>query len=57
MILLRPICWLLGHKRGTFVRTLLDLRYFRCSRCGRETCYKIKPSVRSTGAPTDGSGT
>lgn len=53
MILLRPICWLLGHKRGTFVRSTIDQRFYQCPRCGRQTKYKEKSALAS--APTDGS--
>jgi len=64
VILLRPICWLLGHRRGKLVLTgpLLDkrlvltrtLKVFRCPRCnGNERRYKIKPPARSSGAELD----
>jgi hypothetical protein len=55
MILLRPICWAIGHRRGTLVRTTDDLRYYACRRCGRLTRYKVKPNGQSAGEPTDGS--
>lgn len=46
MILLRPICWLFGHKRGRLLQEAneaVPYRYFRCPRCGNERRYKVKP--------------
>ena len=60
MILLRPWCWIVGHKRGAPVydeRATDGYSTFRCPRCSRFTRYKLKPSGRSIGTPTDGSGT
>lgn len=55
--LLRPICWLKGHRRGKSVRTemnlVLGVRTFACPRCGHETRYKVKPNGISKGSPGD----
>jgi len=49
VILLRPICWLLGHRRGKLNRKVTPddgasiWRVYACPRCGRETRYRVKP--------------
>jgi hypothetical protein len=49
VILLRPWCWIVGHRRGKRVRRVTPddgasiWQVYACPRCGRETRYKIKP--------------
>ena len=48
-ILLRPWCWIFGHKRGKLVAEQAlgqhsaqsHFHIYACPRCGRETRYKI----------------
>lgn len=47
--LLRPWCWVKGHRRGELARTVPGpqgapvFKFFRCPRCdGNERRYKVK---------------
>jgi hypothetical protein len=49
-ILLRPICWIMGHRRGKFVGDSYEAttasivaRRYACPRCNRITKYKVRP--------------
>ncbi len=58
-ILLRPICWAKGHKRGKRVPLLIDpyerptIKLYACPRCTRLTRYIIKPSAPNGTEPGD----
>ena len=48
-IILRPICWAIGHRRGELVRTVPNMqgapvfKVYACPRCRRERTYRVKP--------------
>jgi hypothetical protein len=47
-IVMRPWCWIVGHRRGAFLRVILtngvhDFNAYACPRCLRQTKYKVRP--------------
>jgi len=42
MIFGRIVCLFKGHRRGKFVEETELERIYACSRCGRETRYRVK---------------